>query len=117
MSNNNNNNVRTILVHAQEVKKDKISFIAFSTEINDVWFKVKFTKSCNDVPKERGLYDVTFDFDYCSLERGRSYVGNDGTEKHGKDTIWVRKIENVRQYTEEELAEANRIRMNTIFGD
>lgn len=108
--------VRTITLHAQEIKKEKQSFIASSAEINGKWFKVKFTKECDGAPRTRGLYDLTIDFDECSLENGKMYTTANGEQKKSNDTIWVRHIVGLRKYTEEELKAANRMAMGNIFG-
>lgn len=111
------NTVRTIILHSQEIKKDKQTFIASSTEINGKWYKVKFTKECNDAPRTRGLYELTIDFDECSVEIGKKYTNSKGKQGVANDTIWVRHIVGLRKYTEEELREANRTVMSNIFGD
>lgn len=106
----------TIVLHAQEVKKDKQSFIVSSANINGVWYKIKFNKQCEISPKIRGLYDLTISFDDCSVEKGKSYIGNDGEMHQSLDTIWVRKVENLRRYTDEEMRDRNRDKMSAIFG-
>lgn len=111
------NTVRTIVLHSQEIKKDKQSFIASSAEINGRWFKVKFTKECDGQPKTKGLYELTIDFDECSIENGKIYTRADGTTGIANDTIWVRTIAGLRKFTEEELKEANRESMKALFGD
>lgn len=108
--------VQTIKIHAQEVNKDGKRFIASSAEIRGKWFKIKFTQECERAPKKRGLYDITFSFDDCSVEKGKRYIKKDGTEGIANDTIWVRKISDIRKYTEEELAKENRAEMAEIFG-
>ena len=105
--------VRTITLHSQEVKKEKQTFIASSAEINGKWYKIKFTQDCEGAPKKRGLYDLTIDFDNCSIEAGKRYTNSKGKSGVANDTIWV----GLRQYTEEELKAANRMAMGNIFGD
>lgn len=109
--------VRTITLHSQEVKKEKQTFIASSAEINGKWYKIKFTQDCEGAPKKRGLYDLTIDFDNCSIEAGKRYTNSKGKSGVANDTIWVRHIVGLRQYTEEELKAANRMAMGNIFGD
>ena len=106
----------TIVIHAQEVKKEKQSFIVSSANINGVWYKVKFNKKCEISPKERGLYDLTINFDDCSVEHGKSYINNNGEYAVGMDTIWVRRVENLRRYTDDEMKDRNREKMSAIFG-
>lgn len=108
--------VRTILIHTQEIKKEKQSFPASSAEINGKWFKIKFTKDCDGAPRTRGLYDLTIDFDECSIEKGKMYTTSNGEQKKSNDTIWVRHIVGLRKYSEEELKKANRMAMENVFG-
>lgn len=106
-----------IIIHAQEIKKEKTSFIACSANLYDnVWVKVKFTKACENAPKTSGLYELKIDFDKCSLERGKPYTNAKGEEKMGNDTIWVREIEYIRKQTEEELKAKNREELTALFG-
>lgn len=111
------NTVRTITIHAQEVKNDKQTFIASSAEINGKWYKIKFTRDCDGIPKKRGLYELTIDFDECSIEVGKKYTNSKGKNGVENDTIWVRHIVGLRQYTEDELKAINRASLSTIFGD
>lgn len=110
-------NTRTFTIHGQEIKKDKTKFIAFSANICDEWYKIKFTQDCKNVPREKGLYDLTVDLANCSFENGKTYTAKDGSIRPSNHIIWVRKITDVRKYTEEELAERNRIVMEGIFGE
>lgn len=107
--------IRKITLHAQEVKKDKQSFIACSAEINKKWYKIKFTKDCANAPKEKGLYELTIDFDDCSIEKGKPFTSKSGRKGVANDNIWVRKITAIRRFTEEELKAANRIGMSALF--
>lgn len=111
------NTVRQITIHSQEIRKDKQSFIASSAEINKKWYKIKFTKECIDAPKTKGLYELTIDFDECSIERGKHYTSSSGKKGISIDTIWVRHIVGIRKYSDEELKAANRLEMSEIFGE
>ena len=111
------NNIRTFTIHAQEVKKDKQSFIACSAKIGEKWYKIKFTKEVKDAPDTRGLYDLTIDFDDCSVERGKPYTSKNGKKGISSDIIWVRHIVGLREYSAEELAEINRNELSEIFGE
>lgn len=107
--------IRKITIHAREVKKDKQSFIACTAEIGGRWYKIKFVKGCAKAPQLKGLYELTIDFDNCSIERGRKYVTNDGREGRDRDTIWVKEITEIRKYTDEEMKEMNRNAMFALF--
>ena len=111
------NTIRKIVIHAQEIRKDKQVFIASSAEINKNWYKIKFTKECIDTPKTKGLYDLTIDFDECSIEKGKQYTNSNGKKGVANDTIWVRHVVALRQYTDEELKSANRMAMSAVFGE
>ena len=109
--------IKKITLHAQEVRKDKQSFIACSAEINKKWYKIKFTKDCKDAPKEKGLYELTIDFDDCSIEKGKPFTSKSGKKGIANDNIWVRNITAIRKYTEDELKAANRVQMSALFSD
>ena len=111
------NTVRTITVHAREIRKDKQAFIACFTKINKNWYKVKFTKDCVNPPRKKGLYELTIDFDTCSLERGKQYINSSGKKGISNDVIWVKHIVGIRAYTEDELKDINRMAFSDIFGD
>lgn len=96
---------QTIELHVQEVRKDKQVFYPATGEINGKWFKVKFTKECNTQLKEKGIYTLKVDLRNCSLERGKPYMKNDGTEGKTNPTIWVRAIDSITKYTEAEMQE------------
>ena len=38
-------NIKQIVLHAQEVKNGAAKFISCNDEINEKWYKVKFTKT------------------------------------------------------------------------
>lgn len=109
-------NVRSFTIHSQEIRKDKQVFIASSAEINGKWYKIKFTKECGNAPRAKGLYELTINFDDCSLENGKPYTTNSGKKGISIDTIWVRKITEIRQFTEEELKAENRVALGNVFG-
>lgn len=105
----------TFTISAKEVKLDKLSFISCSAKIGDSYYKIKFTKECERAPRTRGLYDLTIDEDNCFIQRGEKYVTRDGYEAIGNPTIWVKSIESIRKYTDEELAEINRASFAGVF--
>ena len=107
--------IRTIKIFAKEVRKDKQSFIACTTQIKDKWYKIKFTRECNSIPNSRGVYELKIDVADTSYQKGETYINKQGKKAQGNDIIWVRKIAEIRQYTEEELRENNAIVMGAIF--
>lgn len=111
------NTIRTITIHAKEIRKDKQVFIACSAEINKKWYKIKFTQDCVNPPRKKGLYELTIDFDKCSLEKGKHYTNSAGTTGISNDVIWVRHIVGIRAYTEDELKALNRMAFSGVFGD
>lgn len=111
------NTIQTIKLHAQEIKKDKQSFIACSAEIRGKWYKIKFTKECEGTPKTKGLYDLTIDIDKCSIERGKIVKNKNGDDMKTSDTIWVKFIASITKYSEEKLKEENRASFSSVFGD
>ena len=112
---NTNNLIQIITVHAKEVRQDKKSFITCTTLINGVWYRVKFNKTCNIYPRNKGTYDIKINIDNCSIERGHRYV-KDGEERWENDIIWIKQVESMYEYTEDDYREINRAKFNSIFG-
>lgn len=110
-------NKLTLRLHSQKVGDGKQSFIASSSQINGIWYKIKFTRDCENQPKERGLYDVVIDIDNASVETGKPYTNKAGKQVLGNDVIWVRAIDKIRKLNEEELKQLNRDRFAGITTD
>lgn len=111
------NTIKTIKLHVQEIQHDKKRFPACSAEIRGTWYKIKFTQDVSNAPKKKGIYDLTINFDDCSVENGKLYTNKEGEKVRGNSTIWVRAINSLRRYTEEELKAENRAIMCDIFGE
>ncbi len=109
------NNIRKITLHSREIRKDKQTFIASDAFIGGKWYKIKFTKECERAPKNKGLYELTLNFDDCSLEKGKPYTSKDGEKRLSNPTIWVKDIVKIREFSDEERKEANRLTMAEIF--
>lgn len=109
------NNIRKITLHSREIRKDKQTFIASDAQIGKNWYKIKFTKECEIAPKNKGLYELTINFDDCSLEKGKPYENKKGEIKASNPTIWIKKIVDIRAFSDEELKESNRATMSAIF--
>lgn len=110
------NTIRTITIHTKMTKKDNTNFPTHAAQIGDTWYQIKFTRTCYGQPLEAGRYDITIDFDECSIERGSIFTRDDGTTGRRNDIIWIKSIVNLHKYTEEEFKEANRADMEAIFG-
>lgn len=111
------NKTKTIKLYAKEIQKDKQKFISSSTEINKKWYKVKFTKDCNVKPEQQGWYELTFEYDGCSIEKGKTYVRKDGKRGTENDTLWIRNVIKLRKFTDEEMNEAKREQLDEVFGE
>lgn len=108
---------RMFVVSAKEITQGKQKFIVCNTNVYGTWYKFKFTKECEKQPKKQGLYDISVESDNMSVQRGKPFTTKNGQVKEGNDIIWVRAIKSIRQYTEEELAQRNRDKLNEIFGE
>lgn len=109
--------IKTIEIYAKEVKSDRNIFYAYSTKIGDSYYKVKFTKSVANAPRERGIYKLTFDSSIASIESGKPYTTKDGYEAIGNPTIWVTSIINLEPLSNEEIAARNEAKFKAVFGD
>lgn len=103
---------RTFKISAKEIKKKDGtgSFISCSAKIGDNWYRVKFTRDCERTPKRRGLYDITVNDDNMSIQKGKiksPYAEN--------DTLWVRVIDDIRRYTNDEVTALNTAKLSKVF--
>lgn len=109
--------VRTITIYSKEVKDGKKTFVVSSAKIGERWYKIKFVQGCAESPKTSGVYNLTIDFDDCSLEKGKPYTSATGRQGISNDTIWVRHIVGLTKYTEDDLKHTNRAVFEGIFGE
>lgn len=107
--------VQTIKVHAREIESGKQKFISCSANINDSWYKIKFTKSCENAPKHKGLYDVTFETKTASIEKGKPYTNKNGKKGVDNPTIWIKEMVKIRAYTDEDYERENENAFAEIF--
>lgn len=103
-------------VNAKIIERENQKFPAFTAKINGKWFKIKFTQECEKSPKQKGVYMLKFDTINSSVQRGKKYVNSRGVEGVSNDTIWIRKIESIVKFTEEELAKMNAEEVENAIG-
>lgn len=103
-------------VNAKIIERENQKFPAFTAKINGRWFKIKFTQECEKSPKQRGVYKIKFDTLNSSIQRGKKYVNSKGVEGISNDTIWIKKIEEIVKYTDEELAKMNADEVENAIG-
>ena len=113
----NNKRIKTITVYAKTVKLEKQTFVTCSTKINNKWYKVKFNRTCLEKPAEQGIYIITIDLLNCSIENGVNYINKDNTIQKSNDTLWIKKLIEIRKKSEEELAEENLTKLENIFNE
>lgn len=103
---------RTFRINVKEIaKKDgSCKFPVANAKINDKWYKVKFTKDCDNAPRKAGLYDLTVDDDEMSIQTGT--VKN---EHKQNDIIWVHAIVTVRRYSDDDIKEYSRAKVSSVF--
>ena len=103
----------TIQCYAREIKTEKNSFIAVTSQINGKYYKIKFKKECNNVPRKKGLFHLTLDVDEISVQYSKTYVGKDGKVREENPTIWVDDIIEIKYFTAEELKAINRDKVSS----
>lgn len=86
-------------VGISEATGKKYDFISFSTQSTDgMWFNVKFTSNCTNIPKTAGIFKMYIALENLSINRNTF-------------TLWVKQIEKVADITEDtridELATIN----------
>lgn len=104
--------IKTFVINGKEIKTEKNSFIAFTSKIDEKWYKIKFTKKTNP-PKEKGLYNLTVDLAKCSVEK-EIYTNKNG-ENIENTIIWIHDIINCVEFTEEEYEERAIKQFDGIF--
>ena len=104
----NKDNKITIQCYAREIKTEKNSFIAVTSQINGKFYKIKFKKDCNTIPRKKGLFHLTVDLDKISIQYGKEYAAKDGKKKEENPTIWVEEVDELKYFTDEELKALNR---------
>lgn len=102
-------------IYATEVKNGKVSFIACSTKIEGVFFKVKFRKNCKDMPREVGLYKMTLNMSQFSNQKSQEYIDREGNVKLGNPVLWVHDYEELRKLTDEEMKEIQIEKNKSMF--
>lgn len=111
------NNYQLIKVSAKKVEKDGKKFVACSSNIRGIWYKIKFTQECENQPKTQGIYDITFDLTKSSIKKGKPYIKRDGTQAIENDIIWIREIIKIHKYSDEELERETLEKFKGVFGD
>ena len=94
-------------LNVKEITNGNTKFPACTAKYNGQWFKVKFTRECENSPKTRGVYRLVFESGDGSIENGKKFTRKDGTTGIGNATIWVRKITSITKYSDEELSKMN----------
>lgn len=108
---------RKFVLHAQEVKLDgNKSFIKCSAEINNKWYRIKFNKICDNLPKVKGLYDITVDDVNVSLQKGKNITLDSGKVIKEQDVLWISKCE-LRHWTDEEMQAKTQLELNGVFDE
>lgn len=109
---------KTLTISAKRIStKNGNSFLKFSTQINGVWYRVKFNKSAGAQPDVAGRYEFVVDTSALSIQKGHTFTGKDGNPMQENDTIWIKKYNSARKYTTEELMKEQIASVAAIFGD
>lgn len=112
-----NSTIRRITVHGREVNSERRSFIAFSANINGVWYKIKFTRAVTNVPRKKGLYEMSIDLKSCSTQKGAFYDDRNGVTRQENDTIWIKDLIEWKEASSEQYEALNVKTMLEIFGE
>ena len=93
--------------------KDGKKFVSCQTKRKDTFYKVKFTADCERQIKTFGVYDLYVRDIDISIERSKKQPN--GFKPN--DVIWIRNVQALRKYSEEDLAEDNKVKYDDIFGN
>lgn len=109
---------KTLTISAKRITtKNGNAFLKFSTQINGVWYRVKFNKSAGAQPDKAGRYEFKVDTSALSIQKGSLFTGKDGTPMQENDTIWIKHYNSARRFTEEELEKEQATSIAAIFGE
>lgn len=109
---------KNLTIVARKVNtKDGKSFVKFSTQINDIWYRVSFNRSVDRIPNQPGRYHFTVDTKALSVARGKKYISKDGIEKYENDTLWISEYVSAKKFTDEELRKEQESQIAAVFGD
>ena len=108
--------MREIQVFTKMINADGKKFPVHSTKINGVYYKIKFTQEVENKPNKVGVSVINVDEKYISIQDNLHYVSKDGELKKATSVIWVRKIDKIRELTEDENAELNKDKIKAIWG-
>lgn len=104
-------------ITAKTIKTDRTSFIVCKAKIKDIWYKVKFRKECENVPKRNGMYVVKAEDYNLSVQRGAEYVDKKtGEIQKLSNILWVAQCE-LREFTPEEYYELTSRQLESVFGN
>lgn len=106
---------KTIRIYGKEVKTEKNSFITFSSKINNRYYKIKFTKDVDGVPKRKGVYNLTVNTKDISVQNGGKYEAKDGTIKDGTPTLWIKSFVTITKVPQDVLDAENKKVVDAIF--
>ena len=109
--------IKNFVITAKEIIVEKKKFYACTSYVNGRWIKVKFTRDCNNSPKSKGMYHLTVDTAYCSVEKGKTFTKKDGSVGVGNDILWVKKVVELVEFTQAEYDAKRNNDLNDLFGD
>lgn len=78
---------------------------------------MKFNKSAGAQPDKTGRYEFVVDTSALSIQKGNTFTGKDGNLMQENDTIWVKRYNSARRFTNEELEKEQAASIAAIFGD
>ena len=68
---------KTIKIFTKEcLTKDGKKFLTYSTKIKNTFYRVKFTRDVDTLPKKQGYYNLTFDTSYASIQKQKVDLAN-----------------------------------------
>lgn len=108
--------MKEIRVFTKILNLDGKKFPVHSTKINGVYYKIKFTQDVDNKPNKVGVTSITVDERYISIQNNLHYADKEGNVKNATSVIWIRKIDSIRELTDEELSEINADKIKSIWG-
>lgn len=101
-------NLIVLEVYGKELStKEGRKFIKYSTKLQGVYFDLRITQVSNIKLNNKGAFKLVVDLNMVSIQNDKTYIDKEGKEKPCTPILWVRNIEEIKEYTEEEKYQMN----------
>lgn len=106
---------KTIKIFTKEcLTKDGKKFLTYSTKIKNTFYRVKFTRDVDTLPKKQGYYNLTFDTSYASIQKQKVDLANNAFQNYN-DILWISQVEKLEEESVEEAKQRREEALKDVF--